>query len=129
MKSYKDFVAAANAVITSMPVTEAVKQVGKDDTVFVDLRGDMELSNTGIIPSAVHVSRGMLEFVIDPTSPYHNPIFAADKAFIFYCASGGRSALAVQRAEEMGLKRVVNMSGGLKAWKEAGFTLEPYPSA
>jgi rhodanese-related sulfurtransferase len=126
MKGYKEFVAEANAVITTMSVGEAAAQVGSAETIFVDLRGDVELANTGKIPGAVHVARGMLEFVIDPTSPYHNPLFGADKAFVFYCASGGRSALAAQRAQEMGLQRVAHMGGGLKAWKEAGYTLEPY---
>ncbi|MFN8490684.1 MAG: rhodanese-like domain-containing protein [Caldilineaceae bacterium] len=126
MKSYKAFVAEANAVITTLSVAEAAAQVGDTDVVLVDLRGETELANTGIIPGAVHVTRGMLEFVIDPTSPYHNPIFGADKTFIFYCASGGRSALATQRAQEMGLARVAHIGGGLKAWKEAGYTLEPY---
>jgi rhodanese-related sulfurtransferase len=126
VKGFKEFVAEANAVITTLPVAQVATQVGSGDTVFVDLRGDVELANTGIIPGAVHVSRGMLEFVVDPTSPYHNPVFDGDKASIFYCASGGRSALAAQRAQEMGLQRVAHMGGGLKAWKEAGYTLEPY---
>jgi rhodanese-related sulfurtransferase len=103
MKGYKELVTEANAVITTISVAEAAAQVGTVDTIFVDLRGDAELASTGIIPGAVHVRRGMLEFVIDPTSPYYNPVFGADKTFIFYCASGGRSALAAQRAQEMGL--------------------------
>lgn len=126
MKGYKEFVAEANAVIKTTSVAEAVTQVGSADVVFVDLRGETEVATTGIIPGAVHVSRGMLEFVVDPTSPYHNPVFGSNKNFIFYCASGGRSALAVQRAQEMGLNRVMNMGGGVKAWKEAGYTLEPH---
>ena len=126
MKGYKELVAEANAVITTMPVGDAAAQVGSADTIFVDLRGEVELANTGVVSGAVHVPRGMLEFVIDPTSPYHNPIFGADKTFVFYCASGGRSALATQRAQEMGIERVVNMGGGLKAWKEAGYPLDPY---
>src|SRR5688572_6739632 len=126
MKGYKELVADANAVVTTVPVEEVAAQVGNEDTIFVDLRGDVELANTGMISGAVNVPRGMLEFVIDPASPYHNPIFKSDKAFIFYCASGGRSALAAQRAQEMGLERVTHMGGGLKAWKEAGYPLEPY---
>ena len=126
MKGYKELVAEANAVVTTVPVGEAAAQVGSNDTIFVDLRGDVELVNTGMISGSVNVPRGMLEFVIDPSSPYHNPIFKSDKAFIFYCASGGRSALAAQRAQEMGLQRVAHMGGGLKAWKEAGYPLEPY---
>jgi len=126
MKGYKEWVAEANAVITTISVAEAATQVGSADAIFVDLRGDTELASTGIISGAVHVPRGMLEFVIDPASPYHNAIFGADKTFIFYCASGGRSALAAQRAQEMGLQRVFHLGGGLKAWKEAGYALDPY---
>lgn len=94
--------------------------------IFVDLRGDRELAHTGMIPGAVHVARGMLELIIDPASPYYNPIFGAAKTFIFYCASGSRSALAAQRTQEMGLERVVHLDGGLKAWKAAGYGLDPY---
>ncbi len=126
MKGYKELVAEAIAVITTLSVAEAAVQVGCPDTLFIDVRGDLELMHTGIIPGAVHVRRGMLELVIDPISPYYNPIFGEAKTFIFYCASGGRSALAAQRAQEMGLERVVQLGGGLKAWKEAGYGLEPY---
>jgi rhodanese-related sulfurtransferase len=126
MKGYRELVAEANAVISTLSVAEAAAQVGAVDAIFVDLRGDTELANTGTIPGAVHVPRGMLEFVIDPVSPYHNNIFGADKTFIFYCASGGRSALAAQRAVEMGLRQVAHLGGGLKAWKEAGYALDPY---
>ena len=118
MKGYKTLVAEANAVITTLSVAEAAAQVESVDALFVDLRGEVELASTGIIPGAVHVRRGMLELVIDPQSPYYNRVFGADKTFIFYCASGGRSALATQRAQEMGLKRVAHLGGGLQAWKE-----------
>ena len=126
MKGYKELVTEANAVITTLSVAEAAAQVETEDTIFIDLRGDTELAHTGIIPGAVHVRRGMLELVIDPASPYYNPVFEAAKTFIFYCASGGRSALAAQRAQEMGLERVAHIGGGLNAWKEAGYTLDPY---
>jgi rhodanese-related sulfurtransferase len=126
MKGFQEFVAEANAVITTISIAEAAVQVGSVEVIFVDLRGDAELASTGIIPGAVHVPRGMLEFIIDPASLYHNTIFGVDKTFIFYCASGGRSALATQRAQEMGLERVVHIGGGLKAWKEAGYALDPY---
>jgi len=128
MKSYKDLVTEALAAITTISVAEAAGRVGDADTIFVDLRGDRELASTGIIPGAVHVRRGILEFVIDPQSPYYNPIFATEKTFVFYCASGGRSALATRCAQEMGLKRIVNLGGGLKAWKDAGYALDPYQS-
>ena len=126
VKGYKELVAEANRVIKTISVLEAVAQIENSDVIFVDLRGDMELMHTGIIPGAIHVRRGMLELVIDPDSPYHNPIFSTKRHFVFYCASGIRSAMAAQRAMEMGLTDVVQLAGGLKAWKDAGFALDPY---
>ncbi len=129
MKGVREFVAAANAVVTTLSVAEVAIQIDHPETILIDLRGDIELASTGIIPGAIHIPRGMLEFMIDPASPYHNTIFSTDKRFIFYCASGGRSALAAQRAQEMGLSRVAHIGGGLKAWKEAGYAVEPYRTA
>ncbi|HMN29347.1 MAG TPA: rhodanese-like domain-containing protein [Caldilineaceae bacterium] len=126
MKGYQELVTEANAVITTITVAEAAAHLGSDEILFIDLRGDAELLHTGIIPGALHVQRGMLELIIDPASPYYNLVFGSGKTFIFYCGSGGRSALAAQRAQEMGLERVVRMGGGLKAWKEAGYALEPW---
>lgn len=94
------------------------------DHVFVDLRDGTEQAKTGMIPGAVASSRGMMEFHIDPESPAHKPEFNQDKTYVFYCASGGRSALAAQVAMDMGLSPVVNMTGGVGAWKTAGGALE-----
>ena len=125
-KGYKDLVAEASAVITTYSVDEAKGFVGNNGTLFIDLREETELIREGRIPGAVHVPRGMLEFVIDPASPNHNSVFASDKQYIFYCASGGRSALAARVAQEMGLEQVAHISGGLKAWKEVGAPTEAY---
>ena len=84
------------------------------------LRDGTEQAKTGIIAGAVASSRGMMEFHIDPQSPAHKPEFNQAKTYVFYCASGGRSALAAQVAIDMGLSPVVNMSGGVAAWKKAG---------
>ena len=97
--------------------------VGSPDHVFVDLRDGTEQAKTGIVPGAVASSRGMMEFHIDPESPVHKPEFNQDKTYVFYCASGGRSALAAQVAIDMGLSPVVNLAGGVGAWKKAGGTL------
>lgn len=126
MKSYQELVAEAQAVTATVTVVEAAAQVGNAEVIFVDLRGERELVHTGVIPGAIHIPRGILESVIDPASPYYNPRFGRGKTYIFYCASGWRSALAAQRAQEMGLAGVVHIDGGLKAWKEAGYALEPY---
>ena len=85
-----------------------------------------QLIREGIIPGAVHVPRGMLEFVIDPDSPYHNRVFSSGKHFIFYCSAGSRSALGTQVAQVMGLGTVAHVGGGMKAWKEAGAPVKAY---
>ena len=97
--------------------------LGSDSHVFIDLRDAAEQRH-GIIPGAVVSSRGLLEFHIDPESPAYNPAFNQDKTYIFYCASGGRSALAAKVAVDMGLSPVVNLSGGSGAWKAAGGATE-----
>jgi len=97
----------------------------RNDVVFIDLRDIQELARTGRIAGARHVPRGMLEFWIDPKSPYHNPLFADDKRFVFYCASGWRSALAAKCAQDMGLHPVAYLDGGMTAWLEADGPIDP----
>lgn len=119
-KSVKDMVAQANEHVTIMPVEEAIKLVGSKDHVIVDLRDIRELKRTGKIPGAFSCPRGMLEFWIDPQSPYHKDIFNQDKTYVFYCASAWRSALAAKVAQDMGLKPVAHIEGGFSAWEKAG---------
>ncbi|HJW78958.1 MAG: rhodanese-like domain-containing protein [Microvirga sp.] len=123
-RGYKAMVADANATIETVPVKEAVTLHGRDDVVLVDLRDPRELEREGRIPGAFHCPRGMLEFWIDPESPYHKPVFAEDKRFVFFCAGGMRSALAAATAKEMGLKPVAHIEGGFGAWREAGGPVE-----
>jgi rhodanese-related sulfurtransferase len=96
------------------------------DTVFVDLRESSELLRDGKIPGAVNVTRGMLEFTLDPTLPYHNSVFSSGHKILFYCASGGRSALAADRAQSMGLSHVSHLGGGFKSWKDAQGPVEKF---
>ncbi len=118
-KSSKEIVKTAMAAVTGISVEEALSLVDSSDHVFVDLRDGTEQAKTGNIPGAVASSRGMMEFHIDPDSPAHNPAFNQDKTYIFYCASGGRSAIAAQVAMDMGLSPVLNLTGGIAAWKKA----------
>ena len=92
--------------------------------MFVDLRDSSELQRDGKRPGAVHVNRGMLEFVLDPTLPYDNPVFSSGKSVLFYCAGGGRSALAADTAQRMGLARVSQLGGGFKGRREANGPVE-----
>jgi rhodanese-related sulfurtransferase len=124
MKSAKELVADANSRVKTVTAQDAMSLVSDRNTVFVDLRDSSELARDGKIPGAVHVNRGMLEFTIDPTLPYHNPVFSSGKKILFYCASGGRSALAADTAQNMGLTNVSHLGGGFKGWKEASGPIE-----
>lgn len=118
-KGYKKLLEEANAVVTAIDPVEAMNLVGNPDYVFVDLRDPRELHRDGKIPGAFHCPRGMLEFWIDPESPYAKPIFQEDRTFVFYCASAWRSALSTRAAQEMGLAPVAHLAGGFSAWRAA----------
>ncbi|MFN3226028.1 MAG: rhodanese-like domain-containing protein [Hyphomicrobiales bacterium] len=117
-------VAEADAAVGHIRAETAKTLLKNDDTRFIDVRDIRELAKTGRIPGAKHCPRGMLEFWIDPQSPYHKPLFAEDVQFVFYCASGWRSALAAQTAKTMGLSKVTHLKGGISAWIEAGLPVE-----
>lgn len=123
-KGYKQLVAEASSAIETIPAATAVELLQAEEVIFIDVRDLPELERDGKIPGAVHASRGMLEFHADAESPYHKDVFASGKRLILYCASGGRSALAAQRLQEMGLHRVAHVGGGMKAWKEANGPVE-----
>ena len=123
-RGYKTLLDEASAKIRTLPIQEAIALHGHEDVVFVDLRDPRELEREGRIPGAVHCPRGMLEFWIDPESPYHKPVFAQDKTFVFFCAAGWRSALSAATAQDMGLKPVAHVEGGYTAWKKAGGPVE-----
>ena len=123
-KGFRQMVDEAKARITTIPLDEARKRLGKEGVVFVDLRDVRELEREGVIPGAFHCPRGMLEFWLDPESPYHKPVFATGKEFVFFCNGAWRSALAADTAQQMGLENVVEMDGGFTAWKNAGHPVE-----
>jgi rhodanese-related sulfurtransferase len=123
-KGYKQLISEANSVVKTIPASEALGKLTNPTVVLVDIRDLPELERDGKIPGAIHASRGMLEFYVDPESPYHKEVFATGKQILLYCASGGRSALAAQRLQEMGFNNVAHMGGGFKAWKEAGGSVE-----
>jgi len=120
-KGFKQMVDEAKGRITSIKLEDAKARLGRDDVVFVDLRDVRELEREGMIPGAFHCPRGMLEFWLDPESPYHKDVFASGKEFVFYCNAAWRSALAADTAQQMGLPRVLDMDGGFTAWKNAGY--------
>ena len=120
VKGYKALLDEANAQVRTLSIEEARALHGTGDVVFVDLRDPRELEREGRIPGAFHCPRGMLEFWIDPESPYAKSVFQEEKNFIFFCAGGWRSALAARTAQEMGLKPVAHIEGGFGAWKKSG---------
>jgi len=123
---YKTLLDEANADIEAVSAETLQREIAQEDLVVVDLRDIRELQREGHLPGAVHTPRGMLEFWIDPDSPYAKPIFQEDKRFVFYCQSGWRSALACSIAGRLGLQRASHLEGGFTAWKEAGGELIPY---
>ena len=123
-RGYKTLVDEANAQIETMSVKQVHDAMAEGDVVLVDIRDPREIERDGRIPGAFSCTRGMLEFWIDPASPYAKPIFQEDKKFIFHCAGGLRSALAAKTADDMGLKPVAHMDGGFGAWKKAGLPVE-----
>jgi rhodanese-related sulfurtransferase len=116
---------AAEREIETLSVEQAIALHGHNDVNFIDLRDPRELEREGRIPGAFHCPRGMLEFWIDPESPYHKPLFAEDKRFVFFCAGGWRSALAAQTAHRMGLQPVAHIKGGFGEWRKAGGPVVP----
>ena len=123
-KSSKILVNEAKKQISNLTAKEALILHKDKRFLFIDLRDIRELEKTGKISKAKHVPRGMLEFWIDPDSPYHKDIFNQDKKYVFYCAAAGRSALAAKAAQDMGLNPVSHLEGGFAAWKKSGNPIE-----
>jgi len=127
-KGFRQLVDEAKSRIKTLSLEDARARHGNGEFVFVDLRDVRELEREGMIPDAVHCPRGMLEFWIDPDSPYYKDVFGSGKSFIFYCNGAWRSALATDVAQQMGLEPVYEMDGGFAAWKKAGFPVAERPS-
>ncbi len=127
-KTAKSLVDEAMVQVTTYTPEQARALHGHPGVQFVDVRDVRELEREGVIPGAIHAPRGMLEFWVDPDSPYHRDVFAQDKEYVLFCALGWRSALATKTLMDMGLERVAHVAGGFTAWKEAGGPVQPKPS-
>src|ERR1700680_1604384 len=123
-KTVKELLAEANAEVVTASVEDPLKMKDDPNVVCVDIRDIRELQRDGRVPGAFHAPRGMLEFWVDPESPYYKSIFGTGKKFVFFCAGGMRSALAAQAVQQMGLEPVCHIEGGCRAWKEAGGPVE-----
>ena len=122
--SHKQLIDNALAEVVTLEIEDAENFLEDDDAMFVDLRDHRELEREGKIPNALHAPRGMLEFWVDPTSPYHKEAFASGKRIIFYCQSGWRSAMATKAVQDMGLERVCHIGDGYRGWKDSGAATE-----
>ncbi len=116
--------AEAQAEIETWSVAEAKAHLGDEEVVFVDVRDVRELWREGTIPGALHAPRGMIEFWVDPESPYARELFQSGKRFVFFCAIDWRSALATKAVQDMGLAPVCHLEGGFTAWREADGEIE-----
>jgi rhodanese-related sulfurtransferase len=114
-----DLVAEAKAGVENLDAATTAREIG-DGALVVDLREAAEIDDTGAIPGAVHVPRGLLEFKADPAHPMHAPELDPARRTILYCASGGRSALAVLSLRQLGYQDVAHLDGGIQAWIAAG---------
>jgi rhodanese-related sulfurtransferase len=126
-KSSRQLVDDAMARITTLTLDQARAAHTAGSALLVDLRDVRELERDGVIPGALHAPRGMLEFWVDPESPYFHKAFADGKPLVLFCAAGWRSALATQTLLDMGLPEVSHIEGGFTAWKAAGAPVAERP--
>lgn len=120
----KDLVAAAKLEITSLTPEAARAKAERGEALLVDIRDVRELEREGRVPGAFHAPRGMLEFWVDPASPYHKPPLATDRTLVLFCASAWRSALSAKALKDMGVAKVAEIEGGFSAWKAGGHPVE-----
>ena len=119
-KGYRQLVDEASAQIRTYSVAQALEKSASADVQLIDVRDIRELEREGVVPGAFHAPRGMIEFWVDPESPYFKPVFGQPKEFILFCGAGWRSALTTKTLQDMGLENVAHIDGGFTAWKAAG---------
>lgn len=117
-KTAAQLVAEARARIREIETADLIKMAEDPDVVIVDIRDPRERER-GFIPGSVHAPRGMVEFWVDPDSPYFKPVFGQDKTYVFHCASGWRSALTVAQLQDMGFD-AAHLRDGFSSWQKAG---------
>ncbi|MEM1273626.1 MAG: rhodanese-like domain-containing protein [Pseudomonadota bacterium] len=122
-KTAADMVAAARARIEEVETADLIASLDDPDLVIVDLRDIRERQRQGSIPGAYHAPRGMVEFWVDPESPYFKEVFGQDKRFVFHCASGWRSALTVATLQDMGFA-AAHLRDGFSSWVSVGGPVE-----
>ena len=118
MKTAKNLLEAANAVVPKIDIVDAIEKHRDGNTVFIDVRDGTDISKTGTIKDALRIPRGFIEFAADPDTPFHNKELNKDAEIILVCAAGGMAALTGHTLKEMGYQNVSNV-GGFSEWKEA----------
>ena len=117
-KSAADLVAEARAKIEEISTVDAMAMAEDPDVVIVDIRDIRERQRTGFIPGSFHAPRCMVEFSVDPESPYYKDVFGQEgKKYLFHCASGWRSALTVATLQEMGFE-AAHLKNGFVSWEK-----------
>ena len=121
-RGYKVLVDEAMAQVTTYSVEQIRSRLGSDPRLqVVDIRDVRELQAEGTVPGSYHAPRCMLEFWVDPESPYHKKLFADEgKEFVLFCGAGWRSALAAKTLQDMGMTNVAHIEGGFGEWVKQG---------
>jgi rhodanese-related sulfurtransferase len=123
-KGYQQLVAEAMAQVKTYSVAQVQARLTDPSVQVVDIRDIRELAE-GTVVGAFHAPRGMLEFWVDPASPYHKPLFADEsREFILFCGAGWRSALAAKALQDMGMTNVAHIDGGYAEWLKQGAPTE-----
>ncbi|MBE2261568.1 MAG: rhodanese-like domain-containing protein [Burkholderiaceae bacterium] len=126
-RGFRELVADANAQITTYSVAQVRERLGDPKVQIVDIRDVRELEREGTVPGCINAPRGMLEFWVDPDSPYYKPVFGDEsREYILFCGAGWRSALATKALKDMGMDNVAHIDGGFAAWAKAGAPVETY---
>ena len=125
IKSSQVLVSEALQEVKTISPSEALKLSQENKCNLIDIRDGLELQNQGTIENSYHVSRGLLEFMIHPNSPYvQNENLDLNKEIVLFCAAGGRSALAAKTLQEMGFKNVSHVEGGFNLMRNSGFKVK-----
>jgi rhodanese-related sulfurtransferase len=126
-KSSRQLVDEATAQITTYSVAQVRARLADPGLQVVDIRDVRELEREGTVPGCINAPRGMLEFWVDPASPYYKPVFGdEDREYVLFCGAGWRSALATKALKDMGMSNVAHIGGGFAEWTRQGAPVETY---
>ena len=126
-KGFRALIDEAMAQVTTHSVDQVRQRLDDPALQLVDIRDARELEREGTLPGVINAPRGMLEFWVDPDSPYYKPVFGdAGKQYVLFCGGGWRSALAAKALQDMGMTNVAHIDGGFTEWAKQGAPVESY---